>query len=78
MIDNKIYCGRAGDGRAGGEKTITSILVYDVTGKQVLTERPSTTANAYTISTKQLSTGVYIVKASLDNSKTFTKKVIIN
>ncbi|WP_158850940.1 T9SS type A sorting domain-containing protein [Algibacter sp. L1A34] len=57
---------------------ITSILVYDVTGKQVLTERPSTTANAYTISTKQLSTGVYIVKASLDNSKTFTKKVIIN
>ena len=57
---------------------IKSILVYDVSGKQVLTERPNGISNAYELSTKQISTGVYIVKATLDNNTTFSKKVIIN
>ena len=57
---------------------IKSILVYDVSGKQVITERPNDISNAYELSTKQLSTGVYIVKATLDNNTTFNKKIIIN
>lgn len=57
---------------------IKSILVYDVSGKQVLTKKPNTTTNAYTLSTNNMSTGVYIVKAVLDNNTTFSKKVIIN
>ncbi|MEL0650115.1 T9SS type A sorting domain-containing protein [Algibacter sp. TI.3.09] len=57
---------------------IKSILVYDVSGKQVITERPNSISNAYELSTKQLSTGVYIVKATLDNNTTFNKKIIIN
>ncbi|WP_159020012.1 T9SS sorting signal type C domain-containing protein [Algibacter sp. L3A6] len=57
---------------------IKSIFVYDVAGKQVITERPNAISNAYELSTKQLSTGVYIVKATLDNNTTFNKKIIIN
>jgi len=33
---------------------IKSILVYDVSGKQVITERPNAISNAYELSTKQL------------------------
>ncbi|WP_405296964.1 T9SS sorting signal type C domain-containing protein [Algibacter sp. Ld11] len=57
---------------------ITSIFVYDVAGKQVLVQKPSTTSTAYTLSTTQLSTGVYVVKATLNNNTTFSKKIIIN
>lgn len=57
---------------------IKSIYVYDATGKQVLTERPINTASTYELPTNKLSTGIYIVKATLDNATTFSKKVIIN
>ncbi|MDN3664133.1 T9SS type A sorting domain-containing protein [Algibacter miyuki] len=56
---------------------IKSILVYDVTGKQVLTDKPSSTKLSHSISTKQLSTGVYILNAVLDNNIVFNKKIMI-
>jgi hypothetical protein len=57
---------------------IKSILVYDVSGKEVLTQTPNTTQNTYTLSTKNLSTGVYIIKATTNTLKTFSKKIIVN
>ncbi|MFD1615118.1 T9SS type A sorting domain-containing protein [Gelatiniphilus marinus] len=56
---------------------ITSLHVFDASGKQVLNENISEVKNTYTFSTKSLSDGVYIARIRLKNNQGFTKKVIV-
>jgi hypothetical protein len=54
------------------DKTITSIAVFDINGRQVLSN------NGNSISVKTLSNGLYIVKGITDNGFSVSKKLIKN
>ncbi len=56
---------------------ITGVSLIDVTGKQILNDVTTSNKARLTYSTANLSEGVYIVKATISNSKTITEKVII-
>ncbi|WP_308993553.1 T9SS type A sorting domain-containing protein [Mariniflexile litorale] len=58
--------------------SITSIKVFDVSGKQVLVDLINSAKNEYKYSTKSLSDGVYIVKIESLNKQVFSKKVVIS
>jgi hypothetical protein len=51
----------------------TSITVYDLIGRQVLTQK--TTANAVELDMSNLAKGTYLVKIDANNS-VYTKKII--
>jgi len=57
---------------------IKSFSLYDVSGKQVITDMIVSNRKQYNYSTKALSSGVYIVKVNLENNQIISKKVIIN
>ncbi|WP_298344147.1 T9SS type A sorting domain-containing protein [uncultured Algibacter sp.] len=57
---------------------ITSLKVYDVTGKEVLNKRIKSTKRRHALSTKPLSSGVYVVKVELVNQELFTKKIVVS
>ena len=56
---------------------ITSVALFDVAGKRVVNAQNVGNQNQYYYSTKSFSEGVYIATIAVDNSKTITKKVII-
>ena len=56
---------------------ITSVTLFDVSGKQLFNAIDLDTQNNYTFSTKHLSDGVYVTVISVDNTNTLTKKVVI-
>ncbi len=57
---------------------IASFKLYDISGKQVMSERISSSKRKYTYSTKSISNGVYIVKIELANQQVFSKKIIVS
>ena len=56
---------------------INSIELFDITGKLVFNKLVNNTTTRLSYSTKNLSDGVYLVKTTLSNSNTTTKKVIV-
>lgn len=59
-------------------KDITSLLVYDVTGKLVLDKKNIGNASSYQFSTANLSDGVYVVTAKTKDNLEMSKKVIVS
>ena len=59
-------------------RSIKSIQIFDVSGKQVLTEYINSDKKQYYYSTNSFSDGVYIVNIDLDDNQVISKKVIIN
>lgn len=59
-------------------KDITSLSVYDVTGKQVLDKKNIGSATSYEFSAANLSDGVYVVKAKTRDNLEICKKVIVS
>lgn len=57
---------------------ITSLFIYDITGKEVLNKRIKSTKRKHKVSTKPLSAGVYVVKVELPNKELFTKKIVVD
>lgn len=58
--------------------SIKSIKVFDISGKQVLTQNINSDSKKYIFSTQQFSDGVYIVKIESSNNQIFTKKIVVN
>ena len=58
--------------------SIKSIEVFDISGKQVLTQNINSDSKKYIFSTQQFSDGVYIVKIESSNNQIFTKKIVVN
>ncbi|MCD8519254.1 MAG: T9SS type A sorting domain-containing protein [Flavobacterium sp.] len=59
-------------------KDITSLVMYDVTGKLVMDKGNIGKANSYEFSTASLSDGVYIVTAKTRDNLEMSKKVIVS
>ena len=59
-------------------KNITSLMMYDVTGKIVLEKTNLGNGASYEFSTANLSDGVYVVKAKTKDNIDMSKKVIIS
>lgn len=59
-------------------KDITSLMMYDVTGKVVIEKNNLGTADSYEFSTAGLSDGVYVVKAKTKDNLDMSKKVIVS
>ena len=58
-------------------KDVTSLLLYDVTGKLVVNKLNLGIANQYEVSTSGLSDGIYIVKLTTKDNVSIDKKVSI-
>ena len=58
-------------------KDVTSLLLYDVTGKLVVNKLNLGIANQYEVSTLGLSDGIYIVKLTTKDNVSIDKKVSI-
>ena len=59
-------------------KDITSLVMYDVTGKLIMDKGNIGKANSYEFSTATLSDGVYIVTAKTRDNLEMSKKVIVS
>ncbi|MBE9575185.1 T9SS type A sorting domain-containing protein [Flavobacterium proteolyticum] len=59
-------------------KDITSLMMYDVTGKVVIEKKNLGTGDSYEFSTAGLSDGVYVVKAKTKDNLDMSKKVIVS
>jgi hypothetical protein len=59
-------------------KDITSLIMYDVTGKIVIEKNNVGTGDSYEFSTAGLSDGVYVVKAKTKDNLEMSKKVIVS
>ncbi|ULC60843.1 T9SS type A sorting domain-containing protein [Flaviramulus sp. BrNp1-15] len=57
---------------------IKNFNLYDVTGKQVITDVINSFKEEYTYSTKSLSDGVYIIKIDTAENQVFTKKIVVS
>jgi len=57
---------------------IESFSLFDVSGKQVMNGRISSSKRKYTFSTKSLSAGIYIVKIELLDRTVFSKKIVVS
>jgi hypothetical protein len=58
-------------------KDITSLEVYDVTGKLILKKANLGTAPEYGFSTASYSTGVYVVKVATKDNLSVSKKISV-
>uniref|UniRef100_UPI004048F0AF T9SS type A sorting domain-containing protein n=2 Tax=Gelidibacter sp. TaxID=2018083 RepID=UPI004048F0AF len=56
---------------------VKEVSLFDITGKRILKFNSLVSQSEYHFSTKNLSEGVYVVKISLKNSNTISKKVIV-
>ena len=56
---------------------IKSVVLTDVTGKQIFSKLNLSKTSRYEFSTKNLSDGIYVATVTLKNSNTLSKKVII-
>ena len=54
-----------------------TIAVYDITGKQVISQLLSGNANAYKLNTQTLKSGVYVVKVK-SGAESYTEKLLIH
>lgn len=57
---------------------IKSLYLFDTAGKRVLSEQTLGNNSTITLSTKNISSGVYVTSIITDNNQTITKKIIIN
>ncbi|MDC1379176.1 T9SS type A sorting domain-containing protein [Algibacter sp.] len=57
---------------------IESFSLFDVSGKQVMNGRISSSKRKYIFSTKSLSAGIYIVKIELLDRTVFSKKIVVS
>jgi len=56
-----------------------SLIVFDITGKQVMTQQINTTAaNKLTVNVTDLVNGVYVFNLSMENGKTSTFNVVVS
>jgi len=58
-------------------KDITSLELYDVTGKLIIKKENIGTVSEYKISTSSYSTGVYVVKLATNDNLSISKKISI-
>ncbi len=58
-------------------KEIAAVVVYDITGKQVINKTNLGTAASYEFATGALSDGVYVVKATTTDNIVVSKKVSV-
>ena len=56
---------------------VTSVILYDITGKQVLNKVNLGANSSYEFSTVALSDGIYVVKATTENNVVVSKKVSV-
>ena len=54
-----------------------SIAVYDITGKQVITQTLNASANSYKINTQSLKSGLYVIKVNTATGN-YNEKLLIN
>ncbi|GAL67313.1 hypothetical protein JCM19301_2665 [Jejuia pallidilutea] len=57
---------------------INKVMLYDVSGKEILNKTINTSKDKTVISTKHLSAGMYIVSIKITDNQTLNKKVIIS
>lgn len=57
---------------------IKSLQLFDTAGKRILSKNALGNNNTITLSTKNISSGVYVTSILTSNNQTITKKVIIN
>ena len=57
---------------------LTSIAMYDITGKQLFNVTKLTLQEEYKFTTKRLSSGTYIVNINLASNQSLSKKVIVH
>ncbi|PWH82651.1 hypothetical protein DIS18_10460 [Algibacter marinivivus] len=57
---------------------ITSLKLFDISGKQIMNEVISSSKRKHSYSTKSISSGVYIVKIELKDYKIFTQKIVVD
>ncbi len=60
----------------GLNQSIKQISVYDLLGKQVITNNPSYDKTSININLSSLNSGLYIVKLEGENGASFTRKII--
>jgi hypothetical protein len=60
----------------GLNQSIKQISVYDLLGKQVITNNPSDDTTSVNLDVSSLTSGLYIVKLEGENGQSFTKKII--
>lgn len=56
---------------------LSTLLLYDISGRQMFSKRQLGTATTFEFPTSSLSEGVYLVKIISDDNKIFTKKIIV-
>ncbi len=57
---------------------VSTITMYDVTGKIMFSDNPNSINQTYTYGTGQYSTGIYIVNISVEGGEDITTKIAIN
>jgi hypothetical protein len=57
---------------------INKVMLYDVSGKEILNKTINTSKDKTVISTKHLSAGMYVVSIKITDNQTLNKKVIIS
>lgn len=59
------------------EGTIANIAVYDVTGKTIMTQQPTTTLSIQTLDLSTVSKGMYLLEVTTDTNLKVVKKLIV-
>ncbi|OIQ30278.1 MAG: hypothetical protein BM564_02580 [Bacteroidetes bacterium MedPE-SWsnd-G2] len=57
---------------------ITTVIVFDINGKQVMTNTDLENQNEYSFNTQHLTSGVYIVSVNTSSNQQLNRKVIVN
>ncbi|MFS4481687.1 T9SS type A sorting domain-containing protein [Hyunsoonleella sp. 2307UL5-6] len=57
---------------------IQQITIYDISGKEILKQNTPSSKRKTTISTRQLSSGVYLITLKLSDSQVLNKKIMIS
>lgn len=57
---------------------INTVSIYDASGKRVFNQINLGNSNRFKFPTSQLSSGIYIAKIEMNNSKSLSKKIIVN
>jgi hypothetical protein len=57
--------------------SIANIVVYDILGKMVVTQKPATSASSQTIDLSAISKGLYLLEVTTDTNLKVVKKLMI-
>jgi len=59
------------------EKSISSIVVYDVVGKLILEKKPNTSITTETVNLSSVNPGIYFIEITTDSNLKVVKKLIV-